>query len=158
MSHPSQHRALYELIGLYMVHWSSFELAISVAIWKISGKSATEVVRETTDWSVSRKVKHLCDLVESSAPSNKDDILKRLWRIPNDSIRNSIAHSYMRFGADRVVFLHRRSSSDIRELEYTTSEFHRHLSEMARLASAVSQDFGETETDVEAFYAAIRAP
>jgi hypothetical protein len=150
----SKHDAQFALLGLYMVHWSSFELAVDIATVKIKRTTPDDVVRTTGGWTVYKKVRYLYDIVKESSHKDKDLILNMLCKIPAESIRNIIAHSYMRFGDNEIIFIQRKSTTKVNVVRFTTSELQFKLGEMSSLADAVAEIFGNTEADAEAFITA----
>ncbi len=147
-------RKLFALIGLYFVHWSSFELAMDLGIAKLCKLSHPDAVRKTTGWQISEKVNLLIEKLEQSSFPNKDEILRVLETLPSDSIRNVIAHSYMRFGDNNVIFVHRNRKGHIRRVELTYMELLQHLAAVSSLASALELHLNNTENELESYFSA----
>jgi hypothetical protein len=145
---------LYSLIGLYFVHWSSLELALDIGITKLSGVPASESLEKTKKLPVSRKISMLRHLAKDTDHPEQTKIISILDRLPKESIRNVIAHCYMRFGLDSVVFIQRKSKGTLLRIEMTVAELSTHLREMADLASELSAVIGETFADAEQHFAA----
>lgn len=148
-------RILFELIGLYFVHWSSFELAIDIGIRKLTGLPAKDSLKKTRGWSISRKAQHLKTLVEKSDHEHRSLLIGVLEKLPQESLRNLIAHSYMRFGNESVVFVQMKPNGKLRRRDLTLDEFKKHLADMSGLAHSLSEAFGNTEQDADDQYRAI---
>jgi hypothetical protein len=152
------HGQLFRLIGIYFVHWTSFELAVDIGMTKLSGGSAADTVRATQGWTISSKVDRLKKLVQQSGHAEKPRILKVLGELPKASIRNAMAHGYMRFGADRLVVIHRSKNGSVARHEFTTSELMEQLKSVADLAHTLSTYLGNTEAEAEHYIAAVGTP
>ncbi len=139
MNAVADHNNLFRLIGLYHVHWSSFELAIDIGITKLTGLTAAQTVKRTQGWMISKKVDYLKKLVEQSAYQDKIGILDILAELPATSARNAMAHGYLRFGADRLIVIHRSRAGKPTRLDYTTTDFDKHLKLVSDLAAIIHQ-------------------
>jgi hypothetical protein len=141
--------ALFQLIGLYFVHWSSFELAIDIGIAKLTGLPPKESLRKTRGWSISRKTQHLNSLIEKSDHEHRQLIIDVLKKLPQESLRNLIAHCYMRFGDESVVFVQLKKNGKLRRRDLTLEEFKKHLADVSNLAHSLSEALGNSEEDAE---------
>lgn len=150
----SDHDSMFRLIGLYIVHWSSVELAVDIATVKVAAGTAESVISSTGGLSISKKISNLKDLVAKGDMENKDKILKLLSEIPEKSIRNSISHSYMNFmridGENCVEFIHIKNKK-LKKIRLTESEFLTHMKFVCGLAEKLAELFGNTECDANKF-------
>ena len=139
-----------------MVHWSAFELAVDVATAKLSGLTPRDIVKETGGCYVSAKVTKLIGIVNNSSPPDKDAILEILKRVPDESIRNTIAHSYMVFGEDTVEFIHRNRRNNLVTHKFTSRELQETLAEATSTAHKLTLLCGITPDEEKAFIEAVR--
>jgi hypothetical protein len=146
---------LFALIGLYFVHWSSFELAVDIGISKLSGRPPQETLKMSRGWTVSRKVKHLKEIATRSSHEHRGEIINVLDALPKESLRNIIAHCYMRFGMNSVVFLQRDKTGKLTRVQLSTAEFEDHLQLVARLAHSLSEGLNNTDDDADKHYQAL---
>jgi hypothetical protein len=143
------HEKMFQHIGLYFVHWSSFELAVDIGISKLGRLSATKSLEKTRRLTVSEKVKELRRLTIASKHPHQTEIVDVLDRLPKESLRNVIAHCYMRFGANRVIFVQRKSKTTLLRFDMSGDDFSNHLREMSSLAHALSEFLGNTDSEAE---------
>jgi hypothetical protein len=146
---------LHQLIGIYFVHWSSFELALDIGKTKLSGESPQVTLKLTRKWSVSKKVDKLKQLAQASNHPKREQIVQLLAKIPQESLRNVIAHCYMRFGKGIVIFRQRAKDGSLRTEEMSEEAFRLHLAALTKAADDLSKALGNTEEDAERHYNAL---
>jgi hypothetical protein len=147
--------ALQQLIGLYFVHWSSFELAVDIGFTKFTGETPQVALKRTRKWTLSKKVDKLKKLVEKSDHSDREQIVQLLTNIPQESLRNVIAHCYMRFGSDKVIFLQRTKGGVLIREEMSSEALRLRLNAASKAAHSLSELLKNTNDDAERHYNAL---
>lgn len=151
------HRNILYLIGLYMSHWSAFELALDCATTKVMSVDPAKVIATTGGKSIADKITFLEGQLVATGHPLRSLAPTLASLVKANSIRNSIVHSYHEYGnSDGVTFIHRKTASRSLVLKYTTQEFLAHLKDVSGLAHAFSQAFAETEAEGRAFIEAAK--
>lgn len=146
------------LIGLYMTHWSSFELAIDCAAVKVAGISPAQLISLTGGKSLNSKIQFLKANLAKSRHVSEHKATMVVNALKAASIRNSIAHSYHGYGTmDGVTFTHVHGPRNATVLSFTTEAFEGHLREVIDLAASFSKEFAETPEESAAIVEAAQA-
>ena len=104
---------------------------------------------------ISAKSGHLKKLVEQSTHAEKTGIIDILKKLPALSVRNAMAHGYLRFGSDFLVIIYRDRKGKLTRLKYTTTEFEDHLKFVAHLADRLSTYLKNTDTEAREYITAV---
>jgi len=144
------------LLGEYLVFWSTFELAVDSALWKLSEGTSDQSIHHMYRLQVSEKVKRVKHHLTRTGHPHSVRIAALLDRILADNIRNVFSHGVMRFGTQHFdVTMRRKATGLLVHRQFTRSSLARHISEMAGLAMEFESLTGYSRSDGEALHRAL---
>lgn len=147
----------FQWLGLYQVHWSSFELALDIALWRLSGLTASESVAKHHRLVAADKIKKTRQLLAETTHPQREAVESVLTRVPVESVRNLLNHGIMRFGGTsmELAMVGRDGKGHYRS--FTSDEFIAHLQSVADLAEELERLLSLTNADAEEIWRATTA-
>jgi hypothetical protein len=132
----------YHKLGLFYFAWSRTDLVIDCAVWKAS-EPAPEVHEQIAPMNFARKCKHFRSLLPTSKFKDIEKVEKLLTRIPDHSMRNVFAHSFLASDIDSVTFIDRWQQGGgpyrVDWHPFTRDQFLNHVEDFIQLSLSISK-------------------
>lgn len=142
-----------QYLGLFHGVWSSVDLTTDLAICRFLNVTPKEAHLITSGMMFGRKGRLLADLVGRSDHHKKSEILGVFNKIRGQSLRDVMAHSYMRSNNDTVTFVERSTSGEfkIKEHKFSLQEFKEHVLKISNYAATFYEVLGFSSVDIQEF-------
>jgi hypothetical protein len=142
-----------QLLGLFQVSWSTFDLVTDWAICKFLQIPAEQAHLITAGMLFGRKARLLADLIGKSDHQEKAKILGAFNKLRGNNKRDVFAHSYIRTSKKTITFVERSTSGQYKTIEhtFTLEEFTNHVLGFVRTGREFHIALGVTPEDIQSF-------